>query len=241
MKNLLLIGVLCTLFFSCKKKTEEDTTIRTLVFTKTAGYRHESIDAGKTMFRNKATEWNLTVTETEDAGTFTISNLNNYKLIVLLNCTGELFTDPQRAALQNFVRSGGRVLGIHGASDAEYNWAWYPQMLGGWFHSHPEIQEAVCYPVVADHLSTRGLPDRWSRTDEWYNIKSLQSDNVTVMAVDESTYTGGIHGSTHPISWHRSFEGGKIFYTAMGHTSETYSEPLFIQHIGGAIQWLTSQ
>lgn len=241
MKNLLLIGITCTLFVACKKKSEEDTTFHTLVFTKTTGYRHESIDAGKTMFRNKATDWNLTLTETEDAGTFTVDNLKNYKIIVLLNSSGELFTDPQRAALQSFVRSGGRVLGIHAAADAEYNWGWYPQMLGGWFYSHPAIQDAECYPVVADHAATRGLPDRWKRKDEWYNIKSLQTNNVTVLAVDEGTYNGGIHGGNHPISWYRSFEGGKIFYTAMGHTTETYSEPLFIQHIGGAIEWLKLQ
>ncbi|RYD56058.1 MAG: ThuA domain-containing protein [Sphingobacteriales bacterium] len=211
---------------------------RILLVTKTQGFRHESIADGISMFRQIADTPQYVLTHTEMTDSFTKTYLARYQLIILLNTTGNLFTTPQKEALIEFVRAGGSVLGIHAASDAEYDWPWYNQMLGAWFSDHPAIQEADCEVVMPGHVSAGGIPLIWKRTDEWYNFKSLQPDNRVVINLKESTYTGGKHGTDHPISWYREFEGGRIFYTGMGHTSETYSDPLFRQHIKGAMDWL---
>ena len=232
------------LFVSCKEKepiiiTDPGPALKnTLILTKTAGYRHSSIEAGMEMFRQYALGWQLNPTYAGNTEAFTGSGLAPYSLIVLLNTTGDLFDKTAQQALQAYIRNGGRLLAIHAATDAEYDWPWYGEMLGAWFSNHPEIQEATCKINLPQHMAAAGLPAEWQRTDEWYNFKELKADNETVISIDEQTYTGGVHGNNHPISWGRTFEGGKIFYTAMGHTENTYSEPLFIQHIGGAIAWL---
>jgi uncharacterized protein len=100
------------------------------------------------------------------------------------------------------------------------------------------VQQALCRSETVNHPSLTGVPGNWIRTDEWYNFKDLLEDNQVLITVDESSYSGGTHGGYQPVSWCRNFEGGKVFYTGMGHTSETYSEPLFRQHLKGAIEWL---
>src|SRR4029453_6709484 len=58
-----------------------------------------------------------------------------------------------------------------------------------------------------------------------------------IMQVDETTYTGGTMGKNHPISWYHEYDGGRAWYTAMGHTTESYSDPLFLRHVSGGIRW----
>ena len=217
--------------------TDTNKVVKTLVFSRTLGYRHESIGAGIQMFLQHAGHWNLEVATTE--ATLHDSLLQETGLLVLLNSTGDVFSDSEQEALKTFVHSGGSVLAIHAAADAEYNWPWYNQMLGAWFDSHPAIQEAKCLLQDAAHKAGKDMPAAWVRTDEWYNFKNIQPYIQRIYTLDESSYSGGNNGADHPISWYHSFEGGKVFYTGMGHTSETYSEPFFIQHIGGAIDWLT--
>jgi type 1 glutamine amidotransferase len=219
--------------------TRTDTIINTLVYTKTNGYRHESIPAGIEMFETNAGKWKLRVHNTE--ARLTAADLDTCELLVLLSNTGEVFNEEEETALQNYVHGGGRILAIHSASDAEYSWPWYHKLIGASFKDHPAIQQARSILQESAHPSAMGLPINWIRTDEWYNFKDLQSDINVVYNLDETTYSGGTHGATHPISWYHEFEGGRVFYTAMGHTSSSYTEPLFVQHIGGAIVWLTKE
>ena len=207
-----------------------------LVFSRTAGYRHESIAAGQQMFQQQADSWKLRVRAGE--GALSESELDSCDILVLLNSTGDVFSNEEQAALQTYVRKGGKVLAIHAAADAEYGWPWYKQMLGAWFDSHPAIQQANCVLTDMAHAAGKNMPATWTRTDEWYNFKEIEPGIQVIYRLDEGSYSGGTNGASHPISWCHSFEGGKIFYTGMGHTAETYSEPLFIQHISGAIEWL---
>ncbi|MES2703917.1 MAG: ThuA domain-containing protein [Bacteroidota bacterium] len=243
MVNLFRLSLLlCSLvlFMGCDKNGDTATPAmpRVLVFSKTEGYRHESIPAGIAMFEQHASDWKIAPMYSEDAAMFNADTLKRYEIIALLSTTGDFLTENQQDALKAFVQSGGNILGIHAAADAEYAWPWYGQMLGGVFSSHPAIQEAKCHVLMPAHASAVGLPAPWQRTDEWYNFTGLQADNKVVISLDESTYTGGNNGDPHPISWYREFDGGKIYYTGMGHAASSYSEPLFIKHIGGALEWL---
>lgn len=248
-KNLHIVSVLIiTLLFAACKEKEPQIIVdpgteyaETLILTKTAGYRHSSIDAGMKMFEENADAWLLRITPDTNAAQFTSGGLAKYKLIVLLNTTGDLFNNEQQFALQSYIKAGGRLIAIHAATDAEYDWPWYGEMLGAWFSDHPEIQEARCDIKLPQHAAATGLPSVWKRTDEWYNFKQLKPDNEVIISIDEKSYTGGTHGDNHPISWTRKYDGGKVFYTAMGHTDATYAEPLFKQHIRGAILWLMAQ
>lgn len=211
---------------------------RILVFTKTAGFHHESIAVGAVAIQKLGTENKITVDTTSDAGAFTDANLKKYDALVFLSTTGDLFDTTQKLALQHFMKAGKGYVGIHGASDAEYKWPWYNKLVGGWFESHPAQQNATLNVVDQTHISTKHLPKQWKRFDEWYNFKNFNKDDVHVLiTIDESSYKDGKMGSFHPMAWYHNFEGGRSFYTELGHTDESFAEPLFLQHILGGIQY----
>lgn len=209
-----------------------------LVFTKTAGFRHESIPAGIRAIELLGDAQHFRVDSSEDAAVFTDANLARYQVIVFLNTTGDILDRNQQAAFERFVQRGGGFAGIHSATDTEYDWEWYGGLVGAYFDNHPPIQIATVNVVDATHLSTSQLPSVWSRSDEWYNFRADPSPHVRVlMQLDEMTYTGGTMGKNHPISWYHEYDGGRAWYTAMGHTTESYNDALFLHHISGGIRW----
>jgi type 1 glutamine amidotransferase len=210
-----------------------------LVFSATAGYRHASITNGIALIQALGATNNFGVDTTEDATMFNDANLAQYKAVVFLNTTGDVLTNAQQlGALQHYIENGGGYVGVHAASDTLHNWAWYGGLVGAYFVSHPAIQQAT--NRVEDHIdpSTTMLPAAWGRTDEWYNFNINPRPWVHVLAtVDESTYYGGTMGADHPIAWTHYYDGGRAWYTAGGHTPESYSEPLFQQHLLGGIMF----
>jgi cytochrome c len=208
-----------------------------LVFSKTTAFRHDSIPDGIAAIRTLAGEHGFAVTETEDAGRFTDAILPQYQVVVFLSTTGDILDAAQKSAFERYIRSGGGFVGIHSASDTEYRWPWYGRLVGAWFASHPQIQHATIHIEDADHPSTKGLPASWERTDEWYNFRGNPRSAVHVLAsLDESSYSGGAMGTDHPIAWCQNIDGGRSWYTAMGHTKESYAEPLFRLHLLGGIE-----
>lgn len=206
-----------------------------LIFSKTTGFRHQSIPNGIAMIRQLGTDNGFRVDATEDASKFTDDILAQYQAVVFLNTTGTVLDPDQENAFQRYIQNGGGFVGIHSATDTEYDWAWYGDLVGTYFRAHPDIQPATVSIVDFEHPSTAGLPARWMRTDEWYNFRTNPRPSVHVLAVmDESTYSGGDMGD-HPISWCHDFDGGRAWYTALGHTPDSYSEPLFQQHVLGGI------
>lgn len=209
-----------------------------LVFSKTAGFRHQSIPAGIAAIRTLGRQNNFRVEASEDATLFTDTRLARYQAVIFLNTTGDILNTSQQAAFRRFIQKGRGFVGIHSATDTEYNWQWYGRLVGTYFLNHPRPQRASINVTNSTHISTRNLPNRWTRLDEWYNFRSDPTPNVNVLAkLDESTYSGGRMGKNHPISWYHVYDGGRAWYTGMGHTSESYSEPLFLQHILGGIKW----
>ena len=207
-----------------------------LVFSKTAGFRHDSIDEGVAAIQALGAANDFSVTHTEDAAQFTDANLAQYEAVVFLNTTGDVLNDTQQTAFENYIHAGGGYAGVHSAADTEYGWSWYGDLLGAYFASHPAIQQATIKVADQVHASTAHLPDRWVRTDEWYNYSLNPRGDVHVLAtLDESTYSGGTQGFDHPISWYKYFEGGRSWYTGLGHTAASYTEPLFLDHLLGGI------
>ena len=215
---------------------------RVLLFTKTTGYRHESIPAGVVALRELAAEAGVELDHTEDGGSFSEAGLAPYAATVWLDASGDVLDGEQRAALAGFVRGGGGFAGIHSASDAEWSWPEFEQIIGARFLSHPndalQLQSAQLRVIDPSHPSTRGLPDPWTWTDEWYIYTSDPSDRVEVLLdVAESTYDtdGAPMGERHPISWHGTFGTGRTWYTALGHRDEYFSDSRYRAHLWGGI------
>lgn len=136
------------------------------------------------------------------------------------------------------MNAGGGYVGVHAASDTEYEWPWYGQLVGGYFESHPKTQNATLQVKNPNHPSTKHLPQLWTRTDEWYNFKNLNPKVNVLLTIDESSYEGGKNGSHHPMAWFHEFDGGRAFYTALGHTEASYKDPLFLKHLTGGILYV---
>jgi type 1 glutamine amidotransferase len=233
MKNKLLIFSVLLLFsvsVTAKQKV--------LIFCKTAGFHHASIAVGIPAIIKLGQEHNFDVDTTTDATKFTYSNLKQYAAVIFLSTTGDVLNDAQQAEFEKYIRSGGGFAGVHSATDTEYNWAWYGNLVGAYFRNHPSVQQVATLHIVDPNFpATKGLPQEWSRKDEWYNFKWIAPNLHVLITIDEKTYTGGNNGDNHPMSWYHEYDGGRAFYTALGHTDESYSDPLYLGHLLGGIEY----
>lgn len=206
-----------------------------LIFTKTVDFRHESTEVSIEAIKTLCAENGIEADATEDSDWFTSEKLNEYDAVMFLSSSGDVFNEKQEIAFQEYIRSGGGFVGIHGASTTEYDWDWFGKMIGGYFNGHPEPQDATVIVDNHQHLSTKHLPERWDRFDEWYNFRWVDKEFNVLLSLDETTYEGGEHPDNHPIAWYKSYDGGRMFYTALGHTKESYSETPFLDHVLGGI------
>ncbi|MFT5423391.1 MAG: type 1 glutamine amidotransferase [Phycisphaerales bacterium] len=224
---------------------KKDDPPRVLIFSKTAGFRHGSIEAGVESIQKLGTENGFAVEHTEDSGEFTDANLARFGVVVFLNTTQNVLNLAQEAAFERYIRAGGGYVGVHAATDTEYDWPWYGRLVGAYFSGHPHIQQADVKILDDNHPATADLPETWTRTDEWYNFRAELAQGVRVLAVlDEGSYEGGdMEGrvGSHPIIWCHEFEGGRSFYTEMGHTDESFSEPAYLGQLLGGIRWAMGQ
>lgn len=233
--NILIFSLLAIVSIHAQTQT------RVLVFSKTAGYRHASITAGKAALQKMGAEKGFAVDTTEDAAAFTEENLKRYRCVVWLSTTGNVLDPMQQNAFERFIQAGGGYFGIHAAADTEYDWPWYGQLTGGWFDNHPSqpsnVQQGAFHITDTKNPLTDFLPEPWVRSDEFYAFKQMNPAVKTLITIDEKSYIGGTMGDYHPMAWHHEFDGGRAFYTNMGHTEETFSEPLVLQHFWAGLQW----
>ena len=210
---------------------------RILVFTRTTGYRHASIPAGITAVQVLGAYNNFAVEATEDATAFDDTNLVRFAAVMFLSTTGDVLDSAQQAAFERYIRAGHGFVGVHSASDTEYDWPWYHALLGATFASHPAFQQGTVIVVDAGQPSTSTLPSPWVRSDEWYNFTAQPTGVSLLVRVDEASYSGGTMGAVHPIAWQHSYDGGRAWYTAMGHAACSFSERPFLDHLLGGIEW----
>jgi len=238
----ILIRLMCLgLYLSTSLTYAQTTAFNILVFSKTASFRHASIDAGKKALSKLATEKGFTTSFTEDAAQFSDKNLQKYNAVLFLNTTGDVLSDQQQIAFERYIQAGGGYVGVHAATDTEYGWAWYGKLAGAYFLDHPmtpsNVQNGKFIVTKKNHWATQGMPDEFERKDEFYSFKDISPKINVVLKIDEKSYTGGKNPDFHPISWYQEFDGGRSFYTAMGHTDETFSEPLFLNHLFAGIKY----
>jgi type 1 glutamine amidotransferase len=224
-----------------------------LIFSKTAAFRHtECIPQGTVAIAQMAAHRGFEVDATENAALFTDANLAKYDVVIFLCTTGDVLNATQQAAFERFIKAGGGYAGIHSASDTEYDWAWYGGLVGAYFRDHPGVpgvnaQFQVATMTVEDRhtAATRRLGDTWTREEEWYNFRTNPRNDVHVLlSVDESTYDprgysvpgGSAPMGDHPISWCHEYDGGRSFYTALGHKGVYWEEPLLLSHVLGGIE-----
>jgi type 1 glutamine amidotransferase len=231
---LLLLGIVTFVSsFSLPKKQK-----KILVFSKTAGYRHtSSIASGKKVILALREKNKFEADTTESADVFTLENLKKYAAVVFLCTTGNVLNDEQQKAFENFMKNGGGYVGIHSSADTEHDWPWFGELNGAYFKNHPRPQEAIFNVVDDNHIATAHLPKTWKRWDELYNFKWIGTDLKILITIDESSYTGGANGEHHPMAWYHEFDSGRGFYTALGHDNRSWDDPLYQQHILGAIKY----
>ena len=232
-KSIVLLLLVSFLYSSCSSKKE-----RILVFSKTEGYRHESIPVGKLALIDFGKDLGVEVDTTENADYFIADSLKKYSAVVFLNTTMDILNDTQQKAFEGYIKTGKGFLGIHAAADTEYEWSYYGELLGAYFQSHPKIQEAEFYVTDRSNPATDSLPDRFKREDELYNYKNINPDIHVIVKIDESSYEGGENGTDHPFVWYHEYDGGRAFYTGMGHTNESYSDPLFVNIVKGGLLYV---
>jgi type 1 glutamine amidotransferase len=235
-----MAAALLALAVSCSSTSSEEREPRILLFAKTAAFRHESIGPAVAALRLIAADEGVSVDATEDAASFTPSELARYDAVVFLLTTGDVLDDRQQGALEGFVAHGGGFAGVHSATDTEYGWPWYGELVGARFVRHaPGVHSARLSVRVGNHPATVGLPTPWARMDEWYEFRDLQPGLTVLLDLDETSYKTAAENpapAPRPIAWSRAFAGGRSFYTALGHTSESWSEPLFLAHVWGGIE-----
>jgi type 1 glutamine amidotransferase len=234
MKELYLLIFILFSLSACQSKTEKSV----LIFSKTTRYYHESIPAGIAAIQKLGKQYNFKVDTTTDNSLFTKENLKKYNAIIFLSTTGNnLLDSAQKLNFQEYIRSGSGFVGIHSASASEKEWPWYGELVGAVFIDHPEPQIAQVLITNKNHNATKHLPSPWIWNDEWYNFKFNPKNVQIILSVDENTYKGGKHGSDHPVSWHHEFEGGRSFYTALGHFDSSFQDSLYLQHILWGIKY----
>ena len=202
---------------------------RVLIFSKTAGFRHDSIPVAVRTLARLAEDAGMAADATEDAGAFTPANLARYRVVVFASTTGNVLDPAQQQAMEGFIRGGGGFVGVHAAADTEYDWPWYGQLVGARFHDHPPGLHDSRVQPERDGVASGAA---WPVHDEFYNYDQNPRGRVQVVAtLDERLYEGGGMGADHPIAWHHAFAGGRAWYTGLGHTEAIYAQPEFIAQL----------
>lgn len=247
--NTIKIFVYTTLFWLATFGSSEvgAKQFRALLFTKTAGWHHTSILDGVTAVRKLANEHQFDVDWHEDANQFTHENLAKYDVVIFLSTTGDILNDKQQKAFEAFIKQGKGFVGIHSASDTEYHWPWYMGLVGRSFVIHPAIQTAKISVLKPNFPGTEFMPQQFLWTDEYYQFSEEHSDQLHyILSVDEQTYSpqadwgqvkGEGMGKFHPLAWYQYYDGGRSFYSALGHMSGNYQQAMFLSHLYGGIYW----
>lgn len=210
--------------------------VSVLIFTKTNGFVHgEAIKEGTKLITNIGRQNMFNVDHTNISSFFMEENLKKYQSIIFLNTTLDVLNKNEEVVFKNFIQNGGGFVGIHSATDTEYEWEWYGKLVGAYFKNHPKIQKAKISTINKNHISTFHLNETWEIEEEWYNYKNINPEITVLLNLEESSYEGGENGKNHPITWYHEFDGGRSFYTGLGHKPETYNDERFIKLLTGGI------
>jgi len=232
---LTLLSLLLLLALCVQASASMAPRARVLVFTKTEGWHHDSIPAAVAALQRLGAQEGMQVDHSEDAADFSTAHLARYQAVVFANTTLDVLDPEQQAAMEGFVREGGGFMGIHAAADTEYDWPWYGELVGTWFKSHPPGLQTS--QVLFEGEDAKA-PKEWTVTDELYNYRSNPRGHVQVLAtVQEADYDGGTMGADHPIAWCHAFDGGRSWYTGLGHGIALYADPVFLAELRRGLRY----
>lgn len=220
---------------------------KALVFTKTEGWQHDSIPAGVSAVNALSKLHNFEVVHSNTADVFEESSLSQFDVVVFLLTTGDVLNEQQQDAFQKFIRQGKGYVGVHSAADTEHDWSWYRGLVGRTFLIHPEIQSAKVDLLEKGFPGTETMPSRFLWTEEYYGYSAEHSDRLNyILSVDETTYSAEADwgevkssgmGEFHPLAWYQHYDGGRAFYTGLGHIAASYRDDMFKSHLYGGIYW----
>nr|WP_294897898.1 ThuA domain-containing protein [uncultured Pedobacter sp.] len=249
MKNHCLYFILLSCFYAMQSSAQAKKQFNALLITKTAGWHHESINDGVSAIKALGEKNFFNVTWNQDGVPITEKYLQNFQVIIFLNTTGDIFNADEQKAIEKFIESDKGYVGIHSASDTEYDWAWYNKLVGRMFHIHPAIQTAKLRLTKNNFIGLNGFTDGQLWTDEWYEFGPEQVKDLTyILAVDETSYNPKVEwpdrnlkgvgmGNLHPIAWYHDYDGGRSFYTELGHQPTDYTNTAFLDHVYAGIFW----
>jgi type 1 glutamine amidotransferase len=239
------ILILCVSFPSFSIVAQQ---FNVLLFTKTTGWHHKSIPAAVTNIRALAKEHHFNIVWHEEASYFNDEFLAKFDAVIFMMTTGDVLNKEQQSAFTRFIQSGKGFVGVHSASDTEDKWPWYQKLVGRTFKIHPPVQTAKLQVVNKSFPSMNQITNNILWTDEWYDFGPENTKSLNyLLTVDESSYNtksdwgnnqkGNGMGVFHPISWYQEFDGGRSFYTALGHLDAVHQNPIFKHHLYGGIYW----
>ena len=224
---------------NCLSQTKQS---KIFVFTRTCGYIHESIPKGVGVITELGLENNFIIKSSDDPRIFLSDELFSYDAIVFLSTTLDILNQEQQKNLIKFIQMGNGFVGIHAAADTEYDWPWYGKLVGAYFVSHPEGQpKATIKTLNKNSIFTNHLEDNWEIEDEWYNYQFINPNITPILNLDERSYEGGVNGKNHPITWYHEFDGGRSFYTGLGHLEKTFEDKRFKELLRKGILYATGQ
>jgi type 1 glutamine amidotransferase len=245
-KNLIVFMMLVQLGI-CSSTLAQSKQFKALLVTTTRGWHHEALHSGVLAIQQMAVKNFFDVVLWEDPNGFTDKYLEQFQVIIFLHTTGDIFDSTQQKVMERFIRSGKGYVGIHSASDTEYDWDWYTKLVGRMFHIHPAIQTAKLTIVDPAFPGLQGFSGNKLWTDEWYEFGPEKISGLNyILAVDESSYSPKVQwkdkkgegmGKLHPVAWYHDFDGGRAFYTALGHVPVIFSDPAFLNHLYAGIFW----
>ena len=220
---------------------------KALIVTTTKGWHHESLHSGVLAVQQLGIKNYFDVAILEDPNGFTDKYVEQYQVLIFISTTGDIFDSAQQKVMERFIQSGKGFVGIHSASDTEYGWDWYTKLVGRMFKIHPSIQTAKLIITDNNFPGLQGFANNKLWTDEFYEFGPEKiSDLNYILAVDESSYNSKVDwgnnkgngmGKFHPIAWYHNYDGGRSFYTALGHLPSIYSDPAFLNHLYAGIFW----
>ncbi len=245
MKKIVVIIIL--FFFQSGNCIAQQKQFKALLVTATNGWHHTSLHSGVLAIQQLGVKNFFDVSVWEDPNGFTDEYAKQFDVIIFLNTTGNIFDSLQQKVMERFIQSGKGYVGIHSASDTEYDWDWYTKLVGRMFVIHPAIQTAVVKTTPEKFPGLQGFADNKLWTDEWYEFGPEKISGLNyILSIDESSYNAKVNwgtkkgegmGKFHPIAWYHNFDGGRAFYTALGHMPTVYSDEIFLNHLYAGIFW----
>lgn len=224
-----------------------------LVFSKTNSFIHkDAIPAARQMLGSVAEGQGWSIHFSDSGAIYNPEDLAHFDVIVWNNVTGDVLLPEQREAMRSWLARGGGFVGLHAAGDNSHDaWPWYQEtVIRARFTGHPldpQFQRATLRVEQPADPMVSGLPAEWVREDEWYSFAaSPRAPDVRVLlTIDESTYSPGEFfntplsmGEDHPMIWKHCVGEGRVLYSALGHTAETYADSKYRELVTRAIAWV---